>query len=246
MPRTLLRRTLAAMGILLVAAHALLAAREGLSNLYAHIAHREVAPAATGPGKALAAPSARALRNLEASLRYSPRNAWALEMMGTEQLRRARGYTQPIDAFNQRTAALSAKGFFHKALLERPTVPWVWANLALAKLQLREIDVELFQILRWADELGPWEPYVQNVVIEASLISWPRLEPTQREAVVRTMSRGAQRDPGNIAQIAKNFNRLDLLCAINLEEALLGSTCGPGAPKLKKNNRVIRHESILH
>ena len=228
-----LRRFVAAALILLVTAHVLLAAREGLSNLFAYMAYIELTPAAsvTPATTATAARSARALQNLETSLRHSPRNAWALEMLGEEQLRQARHYAQSSDilgAFNARTAARSANSRLHQALLERPTAPSIWANLALSKLQLGEIDAELFQILRWADELGPWEPDVQNIVIEASLVSWAWLEPDQREAVVRTMLRGAQRNPGNIARIAKNYNRLDLLCAINLREAVSRSGCGPG------------------
>jgi hypothetical protein len=231
MSRYQARRILAAALILPVAAHALLAAREGLSNLFAHMAHLELTPTASATGEAAAARSTRAMQNLETSLRHSPRNAWALEMMGAEQLRRARQYAQSGDALsalNARTAARSASAHFHQALLERPTSPFVWANLAISKLQLGEIDAELFQILQWADELGPWEPDVQNIVIEASLVGWSGLEPAQREAVVRTMLRGAQRNPGNIVKIAKSFNRLDLLCAINLEESVMGSVCGPG------------------
>ncbi len=243
MSRYQLRRTLAAALILLVAAHALLAAREGLSNLFAHMAYLELTPAASiipakpttaATAEAAAVRSARAMQNLETSLRHSPRNAWTLEMLGAEQLRQARRHAQSGDilsALNARTAARSASTHFHQALLERPTTPFIWANLALSKLQLGEIDAELFQILRWADELGPWEPDVQNIVIEASLIGWAKMEPDQREAVVRTMLRGAQRDPGNIAKIAKRFNRLDLLCAINLEKSVSGSACGPGTNK---------------
>ncbi len=220
--------------ILLVAAHALLAAREGLSNLFAHIAHLGLTPAASATGAAAAARHARALQNLETSLRYSPRNAWALEMMGAEQLRLAGRYARSgefLGSINAQTAARSANMRLHQALLERPTTPFIWANLAVSKLLLGEIDAELFQILRWADELGPWEPDVQHIVIEAGLASWPGLEPAQREAVVRTMLRGAQLDPGKIAKIAKLFNRTDLLCAINFEQALIGSACGPGTPK---------------
>ena len=243
MSRYQLRRLLAAVIFLLVGAHALLAAREGLSNLFAHMAYLELTPAASvtpvtpATAEAAAARSARAMQNLETSLRHSPRNAWTLEMMGVEQLRRARRYAQSgdaLNALNARTAARSASAHFHQALLERPTTPFIWANLAVSKLQLGEIDAELFQILRWANELGPWEPDVQNIVIEASLVGWPGLEPVQQEAVVRTMWRGAQRDPGNIVKIAKSFNRLDLLCAINFEKSVIGSACGPGTTTFKQ------------
>jgi hypothetical protein len=236
MSRYLARRIFAAALILPVGIHALLAAREGLSNLFAHMAHLELAarpaaPVTPATVEDAATRSTRAVQHLETSLRHSPRNAWALEMMGTEQLRLARRHARSGDALsalNARTAARSASAHLHQALLVRPTTPFVWANLALSKLQLGEIDAELFQILRWADELGPWEPDVQNIVIEASLRAWTGLEPAQREAVVRTMWRGAQRDPGNIVKIAKSFNRLDLLCAINSEVSVLRSACGPG------------------
>ncbi len=72
MSRYLFRRILAGAIILLVGAHAWLATREGLSNLFAHMAHLELTPAAPVTGEAEAERSKRAMQNLETSLRHEP------------------------------------------------------------------------------------------------------------------------------------------------------------------------------
>jgi hypothetical protein len=109
-------------------------------------------------------------------------------------------------------AARSAAVDFRLALLQRPVSPFAWANLALAKLYLDEADDELLQALARAQELGPWEPEVQQTVVYVGLATWDRLQPQAQAAIVRTMQRGARRDAAKIAGIAGSFKRLELFC----------------------------------
>ena len=231
------RTAIAGALIALVGVHALLALKEGISNFYAQSAYQALNVGAMSEERLRGRGATQVMQYLTESLRYSPNNAWALEEMGALQVRMARILTDPIDAFNALMAARSANANIHKALLERPTSPFVWANLALAKLALKELDGELLQALRRADELGPWEPDVQKTVIFASLTAWNLLDPEQQASVVRTMERAARRDAQNVAKIAKSFNRLDLICAINNTQLQGGIGCSPGNNSKNMSNR---------
>ena len=198
--------------ILLLGLFAFTAGKEGLSNFFVQSAHMEIERWAK-PGQAYRADDwTRVTQYLAKSLHYSPRNPWSLEEMGTLQLRGINAARDPLLAV---AAARNANANFRRALAERPTSPFTWANLALTKLYLAEQDDELFQALRRAEELGPWEPEVQQTVVFVGLAVWNRLNPDQQAAVLRAMERGAQRHAGRMAEIAKTFGRIDLFCAIN-------------------------------
>ena len=200
---------------LLVGVFLLLSAREGISNFYALLANQELTHPSLTDQRFREEGGTRALHYLTESLRYSPDNAWALEEMGALQTRRLRIFTGPLQALTLRNAGVSANLHLHKALLERPTSPYIWANLALAKLAQNEIDGELSQALRRADDLGPWEPDVQKIVFYVSLAVWDRLDQEQQDSVLKTMQRGAKRDAKNMLSVAKYFGRNELICAIN-------------------------------
>jgi len=222
------RATIAIALILLVGMLALQAGREGLSNFYALLANEELNHPSMTEQRFREEGGARALHYLTESLRYSPNNAWALEEMGVLQIRRLPLFTGPIHALTALNTARSANAHLHRALLERPTSSFIWANLARSKLSLNERDGELLQALRRADELGPWEPEVQKSVIYLSLMIWDRLDPDQQASVVRTMERSAKRDAINVTNVAKSFNRLDLVCGIKEARSVLGNgDCNP-------------------
>jgi len=205
------RRVIA--GALIVALALLMfkAGNEGVSNLYAQSAHMEI-ERWSAPGFRLRGDEgARVAQYLAKSLKFSPSNPWPLEEMGALQLRGMGVVRDPQLAL---AAVRSANAHYRLALAQRPTSPFSWANLALTKLYLDEQDDELFRALERAEELGPWEPEVQQTVVFVGLTVWNRLNAAQQHAVMRAMQRGAQRNPGKIAEIVKTFNRIDLFCAL--------------------------------
>ena len=178
----------------------------------------------------------RAMTYLTDSLRYSPRNPWTLEEMGALQLRRTRG---PTDSRLPMVAVRSANVNFHMALRERPTSPVAWANLALTKLYLGEQDDELFAALRHADELGPWEFEIQQLVLFVSLAAWDKLGTDQRAATVRTLERAAQRDAEKTVKLVGSFKRLDLLCDIKNAKLKVEEACSRlRKPTAKRSSRA--------
>ena len=217
------RVTCASALILLLAFLAWRAGIEGISNLYVQSAYQEINRWSMPGHKDRGDEFTRVSQYLTESLRYSPHNTWSLEEMGTFQLRRMAVAADPALAV---AAARSAYTQFRTTRSERPASPHPWANLALSKLYLDEQDEELFTALRRADELGPWEPAVQQTVILVGLAVWQKLVPEQRASVVRTMERAMLRNALKVTEIAKSFNRLDLLCAINNNKLKPEETCG--------------------
>lgn len=160
------------------------------------------------------------------SLGYMHDNPWALEGLGAIDLARMRVSTIPREAL---AVTRSARARFRQALLQRPTSPFLWANLALAKLYLDEIDDELLTALRHADELGPWEPTVQQTVLFVGLAAWQDLDPDLRQNLARAIERGATRNTRKMFDIVSSYTRFDLICAIEQYKLIAGQNCAKAA-----------------
>jgi hypothetical protein len=129
-----------------------------------------------------------------------------------------------------------ARTRFRQALHQRPTSPFLWSNLALAKLYLDEVDAEFFAALRHADALGPWEPVVQQVTVFAGLAVWQKLDTGMQQALVLALERGALRNAERMVQIVKSYRRFDLICGIKKYNSIIGRECAissgdPGRPQ---------------
>jgi hypothetical protein len=180
-------------------------------------------PASPKPGMAQIR---RATKYYADSLGYVSDNPWSLEGLGAMDLARMRASTIPREAL---AVTRSARVRFRQALLQRPTSPFLWANLALTKLYLDEIDDELLTALRHADELGPWEPAVQQTVLFVGLAAWQDLDPGLRQTLARSIARGATRNPGQMFNIVKSYTRFDLVCAIEQYKLIAGKDCAKAA-----------------
>ena len=166
------------------------------------------------------------------SLGYAPDNPWALEGLGTLDFARIRLSTAPAEAL---ASARDAHGRFRTALRQRPTSPFLWANLALAKLYLDELDAEFFSALSHADALGPWEPGSQRVVLFAGLAAWDKLDAGQQRALSRVVERGGRRNALKFFEIVKSYRRFDLVCGLKDYDAIVGADCR----KLAEPARVV-------
>ena len=171
-----------------------------------------------------------AARFFSDSLAYDPANTWALEGAGAMALAKMRASRVPREAL---AAAKEAHQRFRQALLLRPTSPFLWANLALTKLYLNEIDGELMAALRHADELGPWEPAVQQTVLFVGLAAWQDLDPELRKSVAHMLERGASHNRKRLLDIVKSYRRFDLVCAIREYAVIAGPDCKKAAAAVK-------------
>ncbi len=206
----------------LLAVAAVQSARLGMAGLIVELGQREL----DGPGAPVRRPGMRELDRIAGyfsdSLVFFPHNPWALEGLGTLDLARMR-----VSATSRQAVAYSrqADAHFRSALRERPASPFLWANLALAKLYLDEFDAEFFSALRYADELAPWEPATQEIVLFAGLAAWPRLDAGLQASLARVVERGAARNGERLLAILKGYRRLDLACAVRSYDALTGTDC---------------------
>ena len=170
-------------------------------------------------------------------LDYAANNPWALEGAGALNLAKMRATRVPGVAVG---AARDARSHFRLALQQRPTSPFLWANLALTKLYLDEIDAELKTALRHADELGPWEPTVQQTILFVGLAVWPDLDPGLRQALAQSVSRGTVHDSVKMFEIAKSYARFDLVCAIDKYRSIAGPDCDKAADAVRSDKPKLQ------
>lgn len=203
-------------------------ARLGVAGLFVQTAQFEIDTWSSARSPLSPRDISRVAGQFSAALYYAADNPWALEGIGALDLAGLRVSRVPREAL-----ALARDGHtrFRQALIQRPTSPFLWANVALAKLYLGEIDGEFSAALQHADELGPWEPAVQQTVLFIGLAAWQDLDLARKEALVRTIERGASHHAQKMFEIVKSYRRFDLICAINNYRSMAGPDCSGGAAK---------------
>ena len=211
---------------ILLAVTAVLCARLGVGGLFVQLGQMEIERWESESRPPSMEEVKHAARFFSDSLAYDSGNAWALEGAGALALAKMRASRIPREAL---AATKDAHQRFRQALLLRPTSPFLWANLALTKLYLNEIDGELLAALRHADELGPWEPTVQQTVLFVGLATWQELDPEMRTSLARTLERGALRNRQKLFEIVKSYRRFDLVCAIREYAPVAAADCRKAA-----------------
>ena len=211
---------------ILLALTAVECARLGAAGLFVQFAQSEVDRWTAASRTPRLAEVRLAAKYFMDSFDYVSDNPWALEGMGALDVTRMRASRIPREAL---AYTRDARVRFRQALLQRPTSPFLWANLALTKLYLDEIDDELLTALRQANALGPWEPTVQQTALFVGLAVWRDLDPDLQQTLVRNVERGAARNAQEMLKIVKSFGRFDLVCAIDQYKAIAGPECRKAA-----------------
>jgi hypothetical protein len=197
-------------------------ARLGISGLWTHLAELQIDHWKSA-GQPVSLESANTVQSqLERSLTITANNPWALEKAGALQLARIRAYKDPVAAL---AATRDARQKFRRALQLRPSSPFLWVDIATAKLYLGEKDHEFSVAMRHADELGHWEPNVQEAVVFAGLAAWPDLEPDLRDALTSSVRRAAARNGRKMFEIVTHFRRYDIICGLSEYNSIGGAEC---------------------
>jgi hypothetical protein len=102
---------------------------------------------------------------------------------------------------------------YREAAAMRPGSPYVWANIAMLKARLNDMDFEFYGALERAARLGPWEPQVQIAMVDIGMATWGWLAKPGREWVLGAMERGLLRQAPEIRRIAAIHGSLPRLCA---------------------------------
>ena len=121
----------------------------------------------------------------------------------------------PAGDLEAQTARKKELSYFRSSVRARPVYSYAWANLALVKYRLGEIDGEFAAALRKASELGPWSTSVQLVVTKVGLVSWPLLDMATREAVLAAVRRGLRQQRVKLLETVKTMGRYDMLCLLH-------------------------------
>lgn len=134
-------------------------------------------------------------------------------------------YLQAIhfaDAGLERGALLSqAVEEYRKALAMRPSWPYFWLNLVVAKAEWGIFDREFRHAVRRTAETGPWEPRVQLQLIRVDFIEQQRLDRRSRERIDEMLQRALQMQPGAVLQLAVELGQLPRVCSALEEDSLL-------------------------
>jgi hypothetical protein len=134
--------------------------------------------------------------------RRSPRDPSVHELLGVIHARRA-GRTEFVDMAVER---------FARAIELRPTSPYTWANMAVARYQLGKTEAPFEAILVRSALLGPSEPEVQRAVADLGLAMWDEVTPATRALVERHIAAGMRRNPLEMLQISYRRGRLEAAC----------------------------------
>lgn len=218
--------------VVLLVLVAVQAGRLGISGLIVELAQQEVDRwVSTRKPQGMASVN-RVAGYYSDSLDYVSDNPWALEGLAAMELAKMRLSMVPGEAVAH---AKAARTHLRRALLRRPTAPFLWANLALAKLYLDEKDGEFFTALRHADELGPWEPRSQEIFLFVSLAAWDKLEAGQRQAAALSVGRGGVHNALKMFDIVKSYGRIELVCGLKGYDVVAGPACAKAGPAARSN-----------
>lgn len=124
--------------------------------------------------------------------------------------------------FHLPAGALEAKALRQRALQAyrtattlRPTWPYTWTDLALIKVRLNEVDIEMSRALQQAFDMGPWRRANLHRVAEVGLIAWPSLDAAGRSVTMEAIKRGLTldlRSAKTMWQIVQGKNGQNTVC----------------------------------
>jgi hypothetical protein len=100
-----------------------------------------------------------------------------------------------------------------RALQQRPTSPYSWASLVEALYRKGDTGRRFEQAFQYAAEMGPWEPEVQQTLVDYGLAVWDEVSVSTRSNIDRMVANGMVRYAPEILQISLRRGRLGVACA---------------------------------
>jgi len=144
-----------------------------------------------------------AVRNdLAHAARLAPGDPATRDTLGVLHVQRA-GTPQFMDLAHEHFAA---------ALMLRPSSPYSWASIAMARYGLGKTDRIFEAALVNAMRLGPSEAEVQATVADLGLAVWDEVAPATRTAIEQAIGAGMRRNPMEMLQISQRRGRLEPAC----------------------------------
>ncbi|MEE9551633.1 MAG: hypothetical protein V3V89_01185 [Gammaproteobacteria bacterium] len=117
--------------------------------------------------------------------------------------------------------------YYQDALTGRPTWPYHWADLALVKYRLGELDTEFYMAFEHAIRLGPWEPWIQHIIADIGMHNWNNFSPEVQVSVMKTIRNGLRHIDGakTMLGLVTRYNMLEQVCDADTDDQLLQQYC---------------------
>lgn len=139
--------------------------------------------------------------DLLAALRWTPDDPKLLDNLGFLNAARADALgavpAGSPELALQQNLLTTAIGHYRAAAVLRPSFPYTWAYLALAKHLKGEVDAELWRAFDMAMRFGSREAGAQPAIAQVGFAHWNGLEP-QRKADIVTMVANAPEKPRSV------------------------------------------------
>jgi len=144
--------------------------------------------------------------DLADALQTTPDNGQLYDDLGFLYASRAQGLGTPKDGSQASVLRLSllsqAITNYRSACVLRPTFPYTWAYLALAKQLRGELDAEFWSAFDKALKYGRNEPGVQQSIARVAFALWPALDASYQGAVVSMVSSASKVSRRNLVELA--------------------------------------------
>jgi len=149
-------------------------------------------------------------RALLSALAFSPDNPDYLASLGN--LYEWRVAHKRLNAAGVIADYRKALDYYQQALAKRPAYAYYWANIAVVKSILGEVDKTFYLAVDRSLALGPWEPGVQLKIADATLRVWYLLDDHGWEKMRENIERGLESNAATIMEKAKQVQVINKLC----------------------------------
>jgi hypothetical protein len=143
----------------------------------------------------------RVRATLEDAYSREPDNPLYAEELG--RIHEWRALARAPSDHEARTHLRAALAAFRVAARMRPGSAVAWANIALVKFRLEEMDYEFYGALERAERMGPWEPGVQRTLADIGLSNWPWLARPGKEIAAAAIERGLLNQEDAMKRLAR-------------------------------------------
>lgn len=195
--------------LLLVSAFA---ARFGIADLYAYSPKQSLEHWQKSEKIPTESELSSAINSITSAISWQSENAEYRDIEARLYYYRAIQLNQKKDFSGSRAMVQQAITSYRNSTQLRPNWPYSWANLALMKASIQQLDDEYQFALNRAIALGPWENAVNVSVTEAGLIGWKELNSATQAAVVKNLERTIKRNAPVLKQRLVAINKLAMAC----------------------------------
>lgn len=214
-------RFAACLAVLLLVYAGSYAARTMAAELIAYPASQQMKIDIRHPARLSDRQWRNSLDALHKAVAYRPDNPVLLHRLGKAYVQGFR-YSSNSDP-SAVTARQQAVEYFHKAISLRPSWPHDRVDYLLARYRLGDTDDEFYRQLLYANRLGPWEAWVQQVTAEIGLQSGDDLPGEVQEVFAASVMNGVQHPDGSAQMlgILRRYNSLDRVCGKIMDKRVI-------------------------